>query len=268
MTDKINNNCGQSKEYLLCECRNRFMLNEEIAVLEIMWTGPAPKSGQFFLLRPQRTSVFLGRPISTASWQPVGAGGILKFIFAIRGSGTRELACVKPGEKIFLTGPLGNGWADAAVNAVIKPRTVPGSPALICGGVGIPPLAFFASELQPGSFDFYAGFRGKPFGLEQIQARKTVVSSEDGSAGFRGLITDHFSPESYGSVYACGPEPMLLAVAAKCRALDVQCFVSLERRMACGSGACLGCTVKTRSGNKRCCADGPVFDAKEIFLDE
>jgi NAD(P)H-flavin reductase len=96
-------------------------------------------------------------------------------------------------------------------------------------------------------------------------ARNLVVATEDGSVGQKGLIPDLLDPAQYGAVYTCGPEPMLRVVAASCAAAGTPCFVSLERHMACGVGACLGCTVKTASGNRRCCADGPVFRAGEVF---
>ena len=252
------------REFRLCECIGRSVLNEEVISLDFAWEGPAPKAGQFFLLRPQRTSVFLGRPLSAAGWnlrrsksRPVEPG-ILEFILAIRGKGTKELADLRPGEKAFLTGPLGRGWLE------VSGAQRPGKTALVSGGVGIAPLAFFAQE-QGGLVDFYAGFRSKPFCLENIKAQRIIIASEDGCAGHKGRIPDFFVPDNYDAVFTCGPESMLRTIAKKCRAKGVKCYVSLERHMACGTGACLGCTVETGSGNRRCCSDGPVFDAEDIF---
>ena len=100
-----------------------------------------------------------------------------------------------------------------------------------------------------------------------------IVASENGKTGHKGRIPDFFEPEQYAAVCACGPQAMLKAVAVKCKNAGVPCFVSLEQRMACGVGACLGCTVKTINGNKglqnqRCCADGPIFNADEVIFDE
>ena len=268
------------KEFMLCECISNTIYNDEIFCLDFAWQGPAPKGGQFFLIKPERTSVFLGRPLSVAGWDAGAAGkpGILHFVIALRGRGTMELSNMKPGEKAFLTGPLGKGWAEALgeINAAKKL-------AFIGGGAGVAPLACYAKEPGNQNHDFYAGFRGPSFGLDGLlplkesspkesspskePARSIIIASEDGTEGKKGRIPDYFKPDSYDAVLCCGPEPMLKAVAEKCKAASVPCFVSLERRMACGVGACLGCTVKTRDGNKRCCADGPVFNAEDIIFD-
>ena len=248
------------KEYHSCECVKRSVLDEGLAVLEFLWPGPEPRAGQFFLVRPQTAPVFLGRPLSVAGWER----GKVSFLLAVRGKGTAVLAETRPGEKAFLTGPLGRGWLEVS-------GAVGGQAALVSGGVGIAPLVPLAGELggAPDSrpFDFYAGFRSRGFFLDRIRARSVIVSSEDGSEGNRGRIPDFLDPKKYAVVFACGPEPMLKAVAEKCGTAGVPCFISLERRMACGVGACLGCTVKTRNGNRRCCADGPVFNAEDIILD-
>lgn len=137
--------------------------------------------------------------------------------------------------------------------------------ALVGGGIGIAPLSFLASRLPAGSYDFFAGFRSRSFGLDGIASRRTVLATEDGCEGCRGRIPDLLEPSEYGAVFACGPEAMLRAVAAACAKARLPCALSLERRMACGVGACLGCAVATKGGVRRCCADGPVFDAEEVF---
>jgi NAD(P)H-flavin reductase len=165
---------------------------------------------------------------------------------------------MRPGERAELSGPLGNCWAEAGAG-------IPdGDVALVAGGIGIAPLAFYAGELGDREFDFYAGFRDASFGLEGIKPRSLTIASEDGSEGLQGRIPDFFSPVGYSVVCACGPEAMLKTVVSICADDGVPCLVSLERRMACGVGACLGCTVKTWKGNSRCCCDGPVFNAQEV----
>jgi NAD(P)H-flavin reductase len=211
------------------------------------------------MVRPERSAVFLPRPISVAGCQT----GTLSFLVAERGRGTKELAALGPGEGIRLSGPLGNGWED-----FLPPeKTEPEKPlALAGGGAGIAPLLALAEELnrRARSFDFYAGFKTGSFGLENLKARSLIVASEDGSGGSRGLIPEFLRAEHYAAVYACGPEGMLRALGERCG--EVPCYVSMERRMACGVGACLGCTVHTAGGNRRCCADGPIFPFKEVFV--
>ncbi|MDR2741510.1 MAG: dihydroorotate dehydrogenase electron transfer subunit [Treponema sp.] len=275
---------------LLSEVLCNQRINKEIFSLDIAWAGPPPGAGQFFLVRPERTSCFLSRPISVAFWDPAAPDtpepceaaqnrsfGSLRFMIALRGKGTAELSGLQPGDKVELTGPLGNAWTDFLPDE--KSR---GKIALIGGGIGIAPLIALALELQNTKFDFYAGFKtlssepedreydaffGRVFRHGEIEAGEIVLATEDGGRGSKGLIPGLLDPGKYHAVCACGPEPMLKAVRAKCAAAGVPCFISLERRMACGVGACLGCTVKIAGGNKRCCTDGPVFPAAEILFD-
>jgi NAD(P)H-flavin reductase len=195
------------------------------------------------------------------------------------------------GEEAEVTGPLGNAW-----EGFLPPEAK--RVALIAGGVGAAPLLAFARELSaprekssPG-FDFYAGFKTAVPGNERFRrrrdavspvewlvtgavqdARQTLIATEDGSQGKKGRIPDFLEPADYDAVFACGPEAMLKAVARRCKTpakggRAVPCFVSLERHMACGVGACLGCTVRTATGNRRCCADGPIFSAGDVFLED
>ena len=240
--------------------------------MEFIWPGPAPRAGQFFLIKPRRTGVFLGRPISVAGWKETAkngkaSGGILRFLVARRGRGSRELMEMRPSEEAELIGPLGNSWDDTIITK--------GPVALVGGGIGIAPLAAFVPELGtmppgPVAFDFYAGFRTGSFGLENLAKnapRSLVIATEDGSQGVKGRIPDFFTPSGYSAVFSCGPEPMLKVVGNACIAAGIPCYISVEKHMACGVGACLGCTVKTTKGNRLCCSDGPIFDAREICFD-
>jgi len=299
---------------MVCELVNNISINEEIFRLDFVWQSAqiklaaskasAPRAGQFFMIKPKQSSVFLGRPISVARWEPAATdqdfirrkaqgkktpyqryltgkyleSDTVSFLIARRGQGTRELAAMHTGDEAELIGPLGNAWADflpLAKDGDKKPI------ALIGGGIGIAPLnalllETILRETSEYRFDLYAGFRTgfkndeEKFALlgACIEANKIVIATEDGTDGHKGLIPDFLEPEHYAAVCACGPEPMLKAVAAKCKAAGVPCFISMERRMACGVGACLGCTVKTVSGNRRCCADGPIFKADEVIFDE
>lgn len=251
------------------ELVNTIPINAEIVCLDFTWEGSAPKAGQFFMVRPRRSSVFLGRPISLALWQPGEKAGILRFLIARRGRGTAELAEMKTGDEAELTGPLGKAWTDL-LPAGEQPL------ALIGGGIGLAPLHALAAELGgKRTFDFYAGFKNGFQSGEEKNAllgpalagpRKLFLATEDGAEGLKGRIPDFLETEQYAAVCACGPEPMLQAVAVRCKAAGLPCLVSLERRMACGVGACLGCTVRTVHGNRRCCAGGPVFNANDIIF--
>ncbi|MDR2784594.1 MAG: dihydroorotate dehydrogenase electron transfer subunit [Treponema sp.] len=239
--------------------------------LEFAWPGPPPRAGQFFMIRPERGSVFLPRPVSVESF----SGGKLRFLIAVRGRGTRELAAIQAGESAELSGPLGNCWED------FLPRETGGdnteAVALVAGGVGIAPLSSLAACFPDREFDYYLGVRTAFkntaeetafLGEAALHHRRLLVAAENGGGGHRGLITGLFDPAGYRMVFACGPRAMLKVVAAGCREAAVPCRVSLERRMACGVGACLGCTVAAGGGGRRCCADGPIFKAEELVFDE
>jgi len=220
------------------------------------------------MIKPKQSTVFLGRPISVNKWE----SDTVSFLIVRRGQGTLELAAMRIGDEAELIGPLGNAWEDFLPSAK-KNDSKP--IALVGGGIGIAPLIALQSETRGHVFDFYAGFK-KEFkkeekrillGADILEANKIIIATENGKDGHKGLITKFLKPEQYAAVCACGPEPMLKVVAAQCRAAGVPCFISMERRMACGVGACLGCTVRTDSGNRRCCADGPIFKADEVIFD-
>ncbi|GHT99903.1 dihydroorotate dehydrogenase B (NAD(+)), electron transfer subunit [Spirochaetia bacterium] len=285
-----------SKQCLSSELLVNVPVNRELFRLDFEWSGPAPRAGQFFMVKSEGSSLFLARPISVALWQLAAkpedidprkhrrrspeeqkwfTSNTIRFIIARRGKGTAELAEMRVGERAELSGPLGNAWGDFAVEGK---RPI----ALIGGGIGVAPLGAFAVELEEcigdqRSFDFYAGFRTRHKTAEErygllvaavYSAKELIIATEDGSEGKKGRIPDFLDPAQYKAVYACGPEVMLKAVTARCRSAHVPCFISMERRMACGVGACLGCTVKTVHGNRRCCADGPIFNGEEVLFDE
>jgi NAD(P)H-flavin reductase len=264
-----------SSKEMIGELIRHIPVNSEIFRLDFVWPGEGqppraelPRAGQFFMIKPRRSAVFLARPISVAQWQ----NNTLSFLIALRGKGTRELAAMQSGEKAELIGPLGNAWLDflpSVENGGAQPI------ALVGGGIGLAPLNALLAVQTKYQFDLYAGLRTgfnnaeeKAALLGAAGAANIIIATEDGKEGFKGRIPDFLEPEKYAAVCACGPEPMLKAVAAKCKIANVSCFISMERRMACGVGACLGCTVRTVSGNRRCCADGPVFKAEEVIFDE
>jgi NAD(P)H-flavin reductase len=258
---------ANNMESLVCNLIENISAREGVFTLEFAWKGPAPKAGQFFMVKPSRCSFFLARPLSVMEWK--GAARAVKFLVARRGKGTQELSLMRAGEEALLTGPLGNAW-----DAFLPPE---GKTALVGGGLGLAPLAALAAEKPDYGFHFYAGFKQGFSGKreeaamlgEAINVEKLVIAAEDGKRAVQGLIVDFVDWDGgYSSLFACGPEPMLKAVKARSAKAGIPCFLSLERRMACGVGACLGCTVHTVNGNRRCCADGPVFAAEELVFDE
>ena len=279
--------CRSTKEFLLCELKENKILDLQTYRLSFLWQGTAPKAGQFFMIKPERTVVFLARPFSVAAWHPTEE--IVHFLIALRGKGTNDLANMYPGEYAELLGPLGNTWMNY-LSPFLFPEQNPSciyqkKPiALIGGGICVAPLQALAGELQKNNFDFYAGFKtgfiDDEMRFEMLGSaipEKTnymepggnlILATEDGSEGCKGRIPDFLDAKKYAAVCACGPAPMLAAVSGICREANVPCFISMERNMACGIGACMGCAVKTIHGNRRCCADGPIFPSEDLCLDE
>ncbi len=228
------------------------------------------------MLRARPSGVLLGRPISVYRYDEK----TLTFLVLKKGKGTAELCSVLPGQQVDVIGPIGTCFPRPDSTEIIdlldskdsRTKGEEGYPsvAVVGGGIGVAPVAGLALSLPPGSFDFYASFRSGTYGLEGIDtiASKVIITTEDGSFGDRGMLSDVFNPELYDLVYACGPTPMLKYIQTVCinSTRRPLVYLSLEKHMACGAGACLGCTIQTVHGNKRCCVDGPVFNAAEVIL--
>jgi NAD(P)H-flavin reductase len=234
---------------------------QDIYILEFAWEFTPPRAGQFFMLQPKAAGTFLPRPVSVYNYE-TGKKSV-SFLVQTKGAGTKSFAEMTVGDATMLCGPLGNTFGEHL--------SLPsGKIALAGGGAGIAPLTFFAGVCagQKIPFTFYAGFKSTPFGVSKNQTAPNTLEivTEDGSTGRKGLITEYLDACDFSAVFACGPLPMLKAVAEKCRAAGTPCYVSMEQRMACGVGACLGCTITTKKGNKRCCKDGPIFNAEELFF--
>ncbi|MDE5581376.1 MAG: dihydroorotate dehydrogenase [Treponemataceae bacterium] len=225
-----------------------------------------PSPGQFFMLRAKHSQVLLARPISVFNAIPDTRMGYIQVEFLIlkKGQGTSELCALQKGDFLELLGPCGNVFPSPDKNEKV---------CIAGGGIGIAPVAGFAKNLPPKSYDFYASFKSGSYGIENVSPENLVVTTNDGSCGIRGMISAALTAQvlkekKYSVVYACGPEPMLRYIQKICAEAGTKCFLSLESKMACGMGACLGCTIKTKGGLKRCCKDGPVFEASEIIFDE
>jgi NAD(P)H-flavin reductase len=221
--------------------------------------GPAPDPGQFAMLAAAERwgggadeRPFLPRAFSVARRHP---DGTLDFLLEDVGPGTERLAELRPGDDVWLLGPLGRGFS---------PPRDGRRPLLVGGGVGIAPLAIWQDRLG-AECDVLLGFRDAAHAEGAALLADACIATDDGSVGHHGLVTELLAPELGGAeVYACGPPPMLEAVRALCAEHDVPAQLALESGMACGYGACFGCVVPTRGGYVRLCVDGPVLAAAEL----
>lgn len=215
-----------------------------------------PLAGQFYMLRAMKTGILLGRPISIFHAEKTPHGVELQFLILVKGKGTQELCALEADDKIQLLGPLGNTFA--------KPEATD-KVCIVGGGIGVAPVAGFSENLNPNTYDFYACFKSGSYGLENVKSKNLIITTDDGSVGTKGMVSavltaQKLKDEGYSVVYACGPTPMLAYIKAICQEANVKCWISMEARMACGMGVCLGCTIPTTEGYKRCCKDGPIFD--------
>ncbi|MDF2820609.1 MAG: 2-polyprenylphenol hydroxylase and related flavodoxin oxidoreductase [Clostridiales bacterium] len=216
--------------------------------------------GQFIGVYCNQDSRLLPRPISICEIDEVQ--GRIRIVYRVVGGGTNEISHFNKDDKITILGPLGNGFT-------LNNRTS----VLIAGGIGIPPMLELAKQLQ-GDKHIILGYRSETFLVEELSKYgKVYIATEDGSAGTKGNVVDILRTLSIkmDDIYACGPKPMLKAVKDYAIANKVDAQLSVEEKMACGIGACLGCVCKTKDneGNivrKRVCKDGPVFKAEEVEL--
>lgn len=236
----------------------RIKANKEISTnifeieLEMKIEGDI-KPGQFFMIRGwEENDPFLPRPISIAG---VGKNSIT-FLYEVRGRGTHIISKLVAGDNLDILGPLGNGFS----------LDKPGKKAIVSGGIGIAPLVYLLKNLS-GEVDFYAGFRSEVYWREKIEkdSNYVYISTEDGSVCHKGFCVDDFDPSKYDEVLTCGPMPMMKRVLELCEGI-VPVQVSMESKMACGIGACLGCTIETQDGMKRVCKEGPVFNGEEVIF--
>ena len=216
-------------------------------------TSDITVSGQFVNLLLD--GFYLRRPISVCDRQE----GMLTIVYKVVGKGTEKMSKMQAGDVVDILTGLGNGYdlSDAGE-----------SPLLIGGGVGVPPMYLLAKDLiaQGKKVSVILGFNNKDeiFYEEEFKAlgAKVAVTTVDGSYGIKGFVTDAMKDMNYSYFYTCGPEPMLKAIW-KTSATSGQ--FSFEERMGCGFGACMGCSCKTLTGNKRICKDGPVLRKEEIL---
>lgn len=226
-------------------------------------------AGQFIGVYPADGAHLLPRPISICEVDR--ERGALRLVYRIAGAGTAQFATWQQGQAADILGILGNGYR---AKADLGKKIV-----LLGGGIGIPPMLELAKELdgQGCEIVIVAGYRDRNLFLADDLAKygRVLVATEDGSVGVKGNVLDVLRQEEIHPemIMACGPMPMLRAVKAFAAGEGILAYISLEERMACGVGACLGCVCKTTKkdahshvNNARICTDGPVFEAREVEI--
>lgn len=225
-------------------------------------------AGQFISIYTKDRSKLLPRPISICE---IGEDR-LRIVYRIAGAGTEEFSSYAEGDEITILGPLGNGFP-----VDIEETNVENTALLIGGGIGIPPMLGLAEALKCKKA-VVAGYRSKNdlFLDGELKANgELYIATDDGSLGVNGTVIDAIKQNAINAdvIFACGPKPMLKAVKAYANEIGIKAYISMEERMACGVGACLGCVCKStdkddhsKVNNKRICKDGPVFLTTEVEL--
>jgi dihydroorotate dehydrogenase electron transfer subunit len=228
--------------------------------------GPLVQPGQFLELQvPQLGERILRRPFSIYQADAEGVAVLYKAV----GRGTDAMVHIKVGDEVNIVGPLGNGYPAA---------TPAKTPVLVAGGYGNAALYILAQRLERKGIAFFGGRSAidillvKEFEALGWEVRPTT---DDGSLGTKGLVTDAFDPwtatqdSASLEVFVCGPNPMLKAIGDRAIANDFTAWLSLDKNMACGVGACLTCVIKRKTEDgwewARCCKDGPIFESREIL---
>ena len=226
------------------------------------------KAGQFVSVYSNDSSKLLPRPISLCGFDK--EKGTIRLVYRVtgEGTGTEEFSKLREGDTVRLIGPLGNGFT-----------VISGKKAfLIGGGIGVPPMLQLAKEIvreQTAPIQVVMGYRDdNTFLLDEFKEQaESFVSSDNGAVGTKGTVVDAIKENGLEAevIYACGPMPMLRALKDYAAANDMECFVSMEERMACGIGACLACVCNSKEkdehtnvNNKRICKEGPGVNARDV----
>ncbi len=219
-----------------------------------------PKPGQFIMLYTDSDAMMLPRPISICDFD----GERVRIVFRVVGNGTKLFSKLKENKRIRISKPLGNGYSDLFLRSY----------ALVGGGLGIPPMLFLAKEIlrvnPEAKINAFLGYSGDLFLSNEFKALG-VTTHVDRSGNVIAVLEQFLSKSTeINGIYSCGPSGMLRSLCALAEKKNIFCEVSIEERMACGFGVCVGCAVKTRSGfsdfeYKKVCKDGPVFNIKELI---
>ncbi len=239
-------------------------LNYENFLIELEAPEELPdiRAGNFAeVLLKNSPGTFLRRPFSI--FEVDKEKNSLTFYIKVIGKGTRYLGKLRKGEKLNIIYPLGNAFSNPYHDKVL----------MVGGGSGIAPFVLLGRQLREKGIRMTFLFGGREKDNILMTERfeefgKVFVTTEDGSVGEKGLVTQHSilakRPLEYGMIYTCGPDPMMKAIAHIAKQHQIPCEVSLENTMACGIGACLCCIVETNTGNKCVCTDGPVFNVNDL----
>lgn len=251
----------QLRDLTVIACQH---LSERFVLLRLGDSSPLPycQPGQFVQVRVDgSSSTFLRRPISIHYLDE--RTNELWLLVQLVGDGTRALSRLKPGERVSVLLPLGNGFSPV--------QTLGEHVLLVGGGAGVAPLLEYGKYLQSHGAvpTFLLGARSKDDLIQLNHFRRygdVCVTTEDGSDGEKGFVTQHsiLSSVAFDRIAVCGPKPMMQAIANYARRRNIPCEVSLENLMACGMGACLCCVEKTVEGNVCVCTDGPVFNINRL----
>jgi dihydroorotate dehydrogenase electron transfer subunit len=234
---------------------------------EIVLTCPCTADfhlGQFLCLEPLDPQSVMARPFSFyAKNQPKGQ---IRLLYRVAGKNTNRLSQKQPGQEIKAWGPLGRAISSAKLIDYDKVY-------LVGGGIGIAALCQWQHALKYLEIPHEVYYGNKTLGqavtvLDFIGKVPIHLATDDGTGGYHGLVTQLFAEQAISNgktlVLTCGPKPMMRLVAEISRAKGMECWVSLERIMACGLGACLGCSIETSLGMQRICCEGPIFRAEEV----
>jgi len=231
--------------------------------------GDEPAPGRFVTIRAGgRYDPALRRPFAFSDYAKGAAGedGEAAIVFQLRGRGTAHMAALRPGDGLDALGPLGKGFGKPARGT---------RPILVAGGIGVGPMLYLAAALAADAAAglceapiLAMGFRSAAYAPDLELPAGSVVCTDDGSAGFKGTVADWlagFDPGMPPAFYACGPAPMMAAVARLAEARRASYEAAVEQWMACGVGACAGCAVPLKAGGfVRACVDGPVLDGSGV----
>jgi len=226
-------------------------------------------AGQFVMVYLDKREILLPRPISVCRCERED----IYLVYKVMGDGTKHISTLTPGTFLRITGPLGKGFT-------IKRRLK--KVALIGGGIGVPPMVMLYKTLKDVQADIYLGFKEESILTEHFEgAAGLYIATETGQEGMQGNVLDllNYKSQHYDEMYACGPKPMLAAISQYVKNKAIPLQISLEERMACGIGTCMGCVISGTHGRAasevngqppdymKICCEGPVFYSDKVVLD-
>lgn len=254
-------------------CQGTILYKNNLTDTILEWLLIAPtvakeaKPGQFINVYTQKGEYLLPRPISICEVNP--EKGILRIVFQVVGKGTAFFSQLQKGDRVQIMGPLGNGFT--------MPKEEKGTYMLVGGGIGVPPLLETAKQLK-GDLFVFIGSRTAPILTEEFKSigAEVFIATDDGSLGFHGNVVDLIKKVEItpNMIYACGPKVMLKFLSKWAAEKSISAQVSMEERMACGIGACVGCAIKIYTAGKKdwqyqkVCKDGPVFYSNEVVWND